>query len=963
MDTNGAQTFGQFLKGYFKGLVQMLKHPLSLLPTLLISAAWIVLGIVHTRYGESQWLAWANFFTFAQGGLFGGTVGAVGGIVGKILIATLLNALIMPLFVKNCHPFARFGRGFGGFFKSFAFDSLRALSSFLFGLGLALLLYSIFNITQRWQESLVGVTAAILLIRSIGQRGGLIFSFLFSITKTFTKGKSPSYVGISRFLSGMVLGMTLAVGLNAFGLKWCVAFAAGALVLAFLFVWFGKRQRAVLTAVSVAFLLMVPVYADSPTPQSQEELKAASKKHAAELAPYLEEVNRAAQEAREKGGDAAEARLAEAQKRYAEAVARYARQDAQGQQVPQEMQDLINRASDYDGINKKVESLEKQYEQAAARNDQAEMDRIANEIAKVYMGQANDAMDLYKMAQEMQNQQGAQVNPATNDDDDWGVTPAGDVDTGGTGNPFFGDQSRDDERSGSDPNPFGIGPGANDLDWKPQSPDGGFVGAVKDMVDDKGLDSWADEDSRVDTEEDATELEGIGAGIAVGLGAGAAAGAGGAGGALGGGGGGGGGVPTDLPDTGGEWEATEPKEREDEDDSEEDEDEESEGGDGDEENEENEEPEGEEKPEESEEAEKGEQPEEQEPEQQDEEQAPEDQEPEEDDYDYEKERADREREQEEINKKYKDAFDKDAEKFKSTSDQERIEKEVAEDMKKWEEEEHVREIIQSVKDEAEEMGVPTKDADGNDRSMDDILDDMKDKYVKDTLRDNWREWQDTQMEAAKEELDASLALADAELVDNVSEGTVNVLAEYVPGGDKVKDFHTFTKSTMVGATEGYLKDGWTGAAKGGAAGAAEGVVGVAQNHLSDLTKGATGNEAVDKLAADVLNVQMEGVKVMIHDVSRGKSVEELYSDVQEATVKKTGDVLVGRILGDGLGMGDHDANAVGEIISKGHDDLKWGGNGNPEEDKTLAGNIASGWQNFKDKTAEKMCDLYYGNKD
>ena len=420
METNGAQTFGQFLKGYFKGLFQMLKHPLTLLPTLLISAAWIVLGIVHTRYGESEWLSWANFFTFAQGGLYGGTVGAVGGILGKILIATLLNALIMPLFVKGSRPFARFGRGFGGFFKSFAFDSLRALSSFLMGIGIALLIYSIFNITQRWQESLVGVTAAILLIRSIGQRGGLIFSFLFSVTKTFTKGKSPSYVGISRFLSGMVLGMTLAVGLNAFGLKWCVAFAAGALVLSFLFVWFGKRQRAVLTAVSVAFLLMIPVYAGSPAPQSQEELKAASKKHATELAPYLEEVNRAAQEAREKGGDAAEARLAEAQKRYAEAVAQYARQDAQGQQVPPEMQDLINRASDYEGINKKVEALEKQYEQAAARDDAAEMDRIANEIAKIYMGQANDAMDLYKMAQELQNQQGAQVNPATNDDeDDW----------------------------------------------------------------------------------------------------------------------------------------------------------------------------------------------------------------------------------------------------------------------------------------------------------------------------------------------------------------------------------------------------------------------------------------------------------------------------------------------------------------------------------------------------------------
>lgn len=936
MDNNGAQTFGQFLKGYFKGLFQMLKHPLALLPTLLISAAWIVLGIVHTRYGESQWLSWANFFTFAQGGLYGGTVGAIGGILGKILIATLLNAMIMPLFVKGCRPFARFGRGFGGFFKSFAFDSLRALSSFLMGMSVALLLYSVFNITQRWQESLVGVTAAILLLRSIGQRGGLIFSFLFSLTKTFTRGKSPSYVGVSRFLSGMVLGMTLAVGLNAFGLKWCIAFAAGALALALLFVWFGKRQRAALTAATVAALLLIPVYAGSPAPQSQEELKEAGKRHAAELAPYLEEINRCMADVQNNGGDAAEKRLSEAQSRYYQALSQFAVQDKQTQQMPQEMQDLIKRATDYDGINSKVESLQRQYESAAANNDQREMDRIADEIAKIYMGQASDAMRLKDLAEQFNSQMSS-----------GGVSPAGDVDTGGTGNPFFGgydDGGYDDGGGyggdeggyGSDPNPFGIGAGHGDLDWKPNSEEGGFRQTVDQAVD-QALDGWADEDSREEDEDDVTALEGIGAGVAIGLGAGGAAGAGGAiGGGAGGAGGSGGGVP-DLPDSGGEWEATEPEKREEEDEEGEDGEDDTDGGDG------GSDGEGE--------VEKEEEPEE----------APAEEAPEEDDYDYEKEREERARQQAEIDKKYKDAFDKDAQKQATTSDEERINKEVAEDMKKWEEEQHKQEIIDSIKYEAEDMGVATKDENGNDRSIDDILDDMQKKYVKDTLRENWREWQDTQMEAAQEELDASLNLANAEIVDNVSEGTVNVLAEYVPGGDKVKDFHTFTKATMVGATEGYLKDGWSGAAKGGAAGAAEGTVGVLQNHLSDLTKGATGNEAVDKLAADVLNVQTEGIKSVIHDVARGKSAEEVYSNLQEATIKKTGDVLVGRILGDGLGMNDHDANAVGELISKGHDDIKWGGNGNPEEDKTLAGNLASGWQNFKDKTAEKMFDLYYGN--
>ena len=86
---------------YFSRLKQTLKHPIVLLPTLIITLIWILLGFLQSRYKDSQALSYLNFFTFAQGGLFGGVAGAVGGIVGKILIASLLNALLMPLFIKG----------------------------------------------------------------------------------------------------------------------------------------------------------------------------------------------------------------------------------------------------------------------------------------------------------------------------------------------------------------------------------------------------------------------------------------------------------------------------------------------------------------------------------------------------------------------------------------------------------------------------------------------------------------------------------------------------------------------------------------------------------------------------------------------------------------------------------------------------------------------------------------------
>lgn len=903
MNEDKPQSFGQFLKAYFKNLGKMLTHPWTLIPTLLISAAWIFLGIYQNRVVESLPLSIVNFFTFAQGGLFGGMLGAIGGVVGKILIATLLNALLLPIFMKGARPFARFGRGFKGLFKSFAFTSGRALSTFMMGVSLAMLLYSVLNITQRWQESLVGVAGAILLIKSIGQRGGLLFSFFFSFLSAFTRGRTPSYQGISRLLSGMAVGMTAGTVLNACGYRWALLISACALVVAFLFVWFGGRKRTAMTVAAALALLLVPVYAgNSSLPNHQDQ-----------------------------------------------------------QQMPQEMQELYNRASDYNGINSKVEALERQYEQAAARNDEREMNRIADEIAKIYMGQANDAMELYRMAQEYQNGMGG-----SGEEPDGGSYGSSDGSEGGG-------SADDDGGSASDPNPFGVGPGSFFDGWKPGADDD-FWGKWLDdetgqEIKKAATEGWDDESSKMTDEDDITMWEGIGAGAAAATAAGAAAGAGGAGGA-------GGGMP-DLPDGGGDWEATEPKEQE-EDEEDEDEDEpDEEGGDGDAPEEGEEQPydpyEGSKVPDNKHVTDNGDgtitmtSPSTGEKitlvpdgnggwenplsgakyDNNDVHEWVRDQE----------DNAEHWQNQAKTDQEYKEAFEKDAREFSQRSEEERINREVAEDEKKAEE----QEMHDRVVNKANEYGVKTTDDKGEERDIKDIKDDTKKAIKKDVYHDTYLNELAIQQICGEVEQECSEEIAKYEMVDNVSEGTVNVLAEYVPGGDKVKDFHTFTKATMVGGMEGYLKEGWSGAGKGAMAGAAEGTVGVLQNHLSDLTKGATGNKMVDELAADVLNVQTEGIKVAIHDLSRGKSIEETYSDVQEATVKKTGDILVGKVLGKGLGMDDHDANAVGELISKGHDDLKWGGGDNPEEDKTISGHIASKWQDLKDGAAEKMYDLYYGN--
>ena len=874
------QPFGQYLKAYFKNMGRMITHPWAFLPTLAISAAWIVLGIAQTRMAASPAFDWANFFTFTQGGLFGGLTGAIGGIVGKILIATLLNALIMPLLMKGSRPFAKFGKGFGGFFRSFAFDSGRALANFLTGIAIALLLYSVMNITQRWQEGLVGVAGAVLLIKSIGQKGGMLFSLLFSFVSGLTRrGQVPSYQGIMRLLSGMAVGFTAGTVMNAFGLRWAVFIAACALALAFLFVWFGKRHRAAFTVASVAALLLVPVYAGSPTSQDQ---------------------------------------------------------------MPQEFKELYDKANDQ-SIGAKVERLQQLAIEAEARGDHAAADRYANQIAEIYMGQANAAMDLYKMAQQYQG-------------------------TGGTGNPFTdydenGNYSDGEETDGAEQS---IGGGF--FDWKPNLDDDFWEKVGMDpetigQIEQVATEGWADERSQEKDEDDVTTLEGIAAGAAAATAAGAAAG-GAAGGA------GGGGLP-DFPDGGDyDWEATEREERDDEEEEEED----TEGGDGD----------------------GGKDPFKNNPYVQNHGDGSltmtspstgqeitlvqkEDGTWENpltgaqyDDNDVnawvqdQQENASHWQTQTQINQDYKDKFEQDAAEFASRSEEDRLNAEL--------EREHEQEMlnkgftpekIAEIQKIAQKYDVPIVDSEGNPRDIELVKQDTERAY------DNVKRVENMYMAIyAEEELNASLWLADAELVDNVAEGTVNILGEAVPGGKVVKDFHNFTKATLVGGMEAHCQG--RSVVVGLVGGAAEGALTVGQNHLGDVSKDAGLGTVKKVLFEGTVNVYFEGTKTVIHELSRGASVEDAVDKAQVAIIKKTGEVFLTTVYGGvvdaakgGPGgnnidlrefLGETAKATSGELYSRTHDMIV-------DKDQNASQILNQQFSDWKNEKVEQMYLVYYGVKE
>ncbi|MBR5435783.1 MAG: hypothetical protein IK120_02855 [Muribaculaceae bacterium] len=212
---------GGFLKNYLKQSLQIFKHPMKLLPTVVISIIWIVIGYFSSVMELPSWAQVVSFVTFSEGGLFGGVIGAVGGIVGKVVMAVFINSLILPLFEKK-PPFVGMAGGIKGMFTTFKTDAARGVAPLLSGVGVALLLYGFMNFSENGLNSMIGVVSAVMLVQSIGNQGGFLFGLLFSIAGSLTKGKVPRYMTITRLLTGMTLGFTLALGLIPLGFPWCL---------------------------------------------------------------------------------------------------------------------------------------------------------------------------------------------------------------------------------------------------------------------------------------------------------------------------------------------------------------------------------------------------------------------------------------------------------------------------------------------------------------------------------------------------------------------------------------------------------------------------------------------------------------------------------------------------------------------------------------------------------------------
>lgn len=245
---------GAFLKQYLKQSLQVFKHPKQMLPTIILTVVWIILGILQIKLKENLPMKLLNFLTYAQGGLYGGIFGAIGGILGKVVVAAFVNALIVPLFMGK-KPFAQMAGGWKELLQNIGFQSKSALAPLLKGFGAAMLIYILFNTTARFENSMAGIMAAVSLALAMGKKSGFMWELAISYANTVSKGKKLNYQSILRALTGMTLGFALAVALTVIAPSLVSLLGIVALIVGWI-MGKGSKKEAVSTILLVILTLL-----------------------------------------------------------------------------------------------------------------------------------------------------------------------------------------------------------------------------------------------------------------------------------------------------------------------------------------------------------------------------------------------------------------------------------------------------------------------------------------------------------------------------------------------------------------------------------------------------------------------------------------------------------------------------------------------------------------------------------
>ena len=183
------------------GVMDIIRHPAKLLPTIILSVIWMVISYLMAMGKDLAVVKWLNTLTYASGGMYGGSLGAAGGIFGKAVFAAVLNTIVLSLWAGK-NPFARDANGQSLMTKA-TNKGMAKVAPFVIGLGVSLVLYYFFNVTSSTNNVMVGVMAAIGTIQAAQSSHGIIFStVLFIISAADDCGGRQRRIDAGYFTGG-----------------------------------------------------------------------------------------------------------------------------------------------------------------------------------------------------------------------------------------------------------------------------------------------------------------------------------------------------------------------------------------------------------------------------------------------------------------------------------------------------------------------------------------------------------------------------------------------------------------------------------------------------------------------------------------------------------------------------------------------------------------------------------------
>lgn len=235
-------TFGGYLRQYFGNLKQTLKQPrfviISLLLTILVSEVQFFLAILSAAGKGGGPVAISSLMLYANGGMYGGALGAIGGFFGKMLLMMFLNSFVLGLEAHQ-NPFGSFFSGIAKSFGAFRFRRLYDPAAWFFGAGSAMLIYYICNITQNRMNSMIGAYLVVMIIGSLGKKNSFLYGLFLHLFFARRASDPRSAQTVTSLMGGSAFGYLAGTALSMAGVGLCPLIGCLLLIPAFLFLTIG----------------------------------------------------------------------------------------------------------------------------------------------------------------------------------------------------------------------------------------------------------------------------------------------------------------------------------------------------------------------------------------------------------------------------------------------------------------------------------------------------------------------------------------------------------------------------------------------------------------------------------------------------------------------------------------------------------------------------------------------------